>query len=319
MNPKTKQLLINLARIVVSAGLLALVLSQANLGRLVETVRAADLRRYALALALGLIGIVIRAYRWKVLLDAVSARVSLGRAVYLYFVGAFFNTFLPTGFGGDVVRALEAGPGTQSTQAAGTIVVDRLTGFIMLFGLALVTIPVAGGALPTVIVAPITLLALAVLIGSALLFEGHLLRAITEKLPLPRALSLAGEGWLARTYGVITACGRSALLRALGASLVFNIIQTLGGMFIAQALGLSVSIWTLFVFIPIATVALLLPITVGGIGFREGLFVLLFAQIGIDREPATAFSLGVYSVDVFTGLVGGVIYMLSGLLGLRRS
>ncbi|MGQ0604843.1 MAG: lysylphosphatidylglycerol synthase transmembrane domain-containing protein, partial [Anaerolineales bacterium] len=141
MSPKTRSLLLNLLRIGLSAVLLTWVLSQAGLGRLFGVVSAADLRPYLLALLLGQAGIVIRAYRWKVLLDAVGARVPFRRAVYLYFVGAFFNTFLPTGFGGDVVRTLEAGPGTQSSQAAGTIVVDRLTGFIMLFVLALVALP----------------------------------------------------------------------------------------------------------------------------------------------------------------------------------
>lgn len=316
MSPKTRSLLLNLLRIGLSAVLLTWVLSQAGLGRLLGVVSAADLRPYFLALLLGQAGIVIRAYRWKVLLDAVGARVPYWRAVYLYFVGAFFNTFLPTGFGGDVVRALEAGPGTQSSQAAGTIVVDRLTGFIMLFVLALVALPPAWSTVPSALLVPIGLLAVAVLIGSALLFEGRLLRWITGR--LPRALSLAGEGWLARTYGVITACGRAALVRALAVSLVFNLIQTLAALLIARALNLEISFWTLLVFVPIATVSLLLPITVGGLGVREGIYLILFAQIGIGETAATAFSLAVYSVDVVAGLVGGAVYLLSGVLGLRR-
>jgi hypothetical protein len=275
------------------------------------------LRPYLLALFLGQIGILIRAYRWKVLLDAVGARVSFARTGYLYFVGAFFNTFLPTGFGGDVVRALEAGPGTQSSQATGTIVVDRLTGFIMLFVLALIALPLAGSTVPVTLLVPIGLLAVGVLAGSALLFEGRILRWITGR--LPRAISLAGEGWLARTYSIITACGRATLLRALAVSLIFNLTQTLAAWLIAQALGLDVSFWTLLVFVPISTVALLVPVTIGGLGVRESIYLVLFAQIGIGGPAATAFSLAVYSVDVATGLMGGVIYLLSGVLGLHRA
>jgi hypothetical protein len=314
-NPKTRALLLNVARIVISAGLLIWVLSQAGLARLAETVRAADLRPYAFAVVLGFTGILLRAFRWKVLLDAVGARVPFRRAAYLYYVGAFFNTFLPTGFGGDVVRALEAGPGTHSTQAAGTIVVDRLTGFIMLFVLALAALPFGSAALPIGATLLIAALSLGVLAASALLFEGRLLRWITAR--LPRALSLAGEGWLARTYSVITACGRAALLKALAASLAFNLGQTLAGVLITQALHINVSAWTLFLFMPIAAVTLLVP-SLGGIGVRESAYVALFAQVGVGDAQAVAFSLGLYSIDVIPGLFGGALYLLSSALNLRR-
>ena len=109
--------------------------------------RAADLRLFALAIALVQVGVIVRAYRWLILLKAVGARVPFRRAVYLYFVGSFFNTFLPTGFGGDVVRVIGIGEGATSEQAAGTAVVDRLTGFIVLFLLALVALPFSANLL----------------------------------------------------------------------------------------------------------------------------------------------------------------------------
>ncbi|MGQ0600684.1 MAG: hypothetical protein ACT4QE_03195, partial [Anaerolineales bacterium] len=98
----------------------------------------------------------------------------------------------------------------------------------------------------------------------------------------------------------------------------FNLVQTLAAFLISLALNLDISFWTLLVFVPITTVSLLLPITVGGLGVRAGLYLILFAQIGIGETAATAFSLAVYSVDVVAGLVGGAIYLLSGVLGLRR-
>src|SRR5678815_1638094 len=131
MNPKTRSLLFNLARILISAGLLAWVLTSAGLPQLAEAARKADLRLYALAVALAFVGMIIRSFRWQSLLKAVGAQVPFPRVVYLYFIGAFFNTFLPTGFGGDVIRVLEVGEGATSEQAAGTALVDRLTGFIV--------------------------------------------------------------------------------------------------------------------------------------------------------------------------------------------
>ena len=314
-NAKQRQLLFNLARIVISVVLLAWVLRGTGLGELLTVARQADWRLYALAAGLALVGIVIRALRWQALLNAVGARVPFRRTLYLYFAGAFFNTFLPTGFGGDVVRVLEIGPGATSQQAAGTALVDRLTGFIVLFALALVALPFAYRLLPPGTAGVIALVAAGVLGASALLFEGRLLRRLTGR--LPRALSLAGDAWIGKTYAVITACGRRGVTRALLFSLWFNLQLMVENVLVARALGVDVSPWVFFLFVPITTAALLAPISIAGFGVREGLYVTLFGQLGVDPPLAVALSLGSYSLDILCGLVGGVIYFGAGVLGLR--
>jgi uncharacterized membrane protein YbhN (UPF0104 family) len=316
LQPKTRQLIVNLARLAISAGLLVWVISQAGLGDLIGAVRQADPRPYAWALVLSVLGIVVRAYRWHILLRAVGARVSFRRAVYLYFVGAFFNAFLPTGFGGDVVRVLEIGEGATSQQAAGTVLVDRLTGFITLFLLALVALPFGYRLIPAETTLLIAVLAAGVMVGSLLLFEGRLLRRLTAR--FPRGLSLAGDAWMGKTYAVITACGTRAIAGSLAVSLVFNLIQAVSNVFVARALGIDASVWTFFLFIPVATVVLLAPITISGLGLRENTYLVLFGQVGVAEDKAVAFSIGSYSLDLAMGLVGGVLYFLAGLVSLRR-
>jgi uncharacterized protein (TIRG00374 family) len=317
MNPRTRSLLFNLARILISAGLLAWVLSSAGLPQLAEAARNADLRLYGLAVALSFVGMIIRSFRWQALLTAVGARVPFRRVVYLYFIGSFFNTFLPTGFGGDVIRVLEIGDGATSEQAAGTALVDRLTGFIVLFVLALVTLPFSYRLLPANLALIIGLLAVAVLLGSALLFEGRLLRRVTGW--LPRSLSLAGDAWIGKTYAVITACGRRGIVSALLWSLVFNLEMILANILVARAFGLGVSGWVFFMFVPVTTAALLVPISISGFGVREGLYVTLFGQLGVSATSAVALSLAIYSLDFVTGLAGGVIYFAAGVLGIRKT
>jgi hypothetical protein len=313
---KRRQRLFNLARIVISAVLLVWVIRGAGLAQLAAVARQADWRLYALAGGLALVGIVIRALRWQALLNAVGARVPFGRTLYLYFVGAFFNTFLPTGFGGDVVRVLEIGPGATSQQAAGTALVDRLTGFIVLFALALAALPFSYRLLPPGTAGLIALVAAGVLVASALLFEGRLLRRLTGW--LPRSLSLAGDAWIGKTYGVITACGRRGVSLALLFSLWFNLQLMVQSVLVARALGVSVSPWVFFLFVPITTAALLVPISIAGFGVREGLYVTLFGQLGVDPALAVALSLATYSLDFLMGLVGGGVYLAAGVLGLRQ-
>jgi hypothetical protein len=70
-------------------------------------------------------------------------------------------------------------------------------------------------------------------------------------------------------------------------------------------------------FVPVTTATLLVPISIAGLGVREGLYVTLFAALGLPAAQAVALSLAVYSLDVATGLAGGVTYFAAGLLGLR--
>lgn len=327
MDPKLRQILANLARIAISAGLLAFIVFSVGPAQILQVMSTADLRLYGLGILLALVGVVVRALRWRVLLQAVGARVPFGRTVYLYFVGAFFNTFLPTGFGGDVVRVLEIGQGATSQQAAGTAVVDRLTGFIVLFLLALVALPFSAGLLSAQVALLIIVLAGGVLAGSVLLFEGRALRWLIGRIagltwlarqPRLNHIYRAGMAWVEHTYGVITACGARALAGALFWSLVFNLLQIAGNVLVGQALGLQLSVWTFFLFVPVATAALLVPITISGFGVREGIYIGLFGQVGVNQAQAIALSLGSYSLDFASGVLGGVIYLVSGLLGLRQ-
>jgi len=315
LTPKTRQVIVNLIRISVSVALLGWIVARAGLNQLLRTARTADIRPYLLALLITVVGLVLRAYRWQILLNAVGARVPFRRLVYLYFVGSFFNAFLPTGFGGDVVRVLEIGEGATSQQAAGTVFVDRLAGFVALFVLALCALPFSADLLPPALIWLIAPLAVAVVAGSVLLFEGRLLRGMTAH--FPGALSLAGDAWLGRTYGVITACGNRGLLGALGVSLLYNLSLIWSNVLIAQALQLNVSPWIFFLFVPIAAATLLVPISISGLGVREGMYVTLFGQLGLTAAQSVSLSLATYSLDLVTGLLGGGVYLVAGLVGLR--
>ncbi len=312
-----RQTLLNLARILISIGLLAWVLTRVGLDNLLTTLAALDWGLYALALGLSTLSMGLRACRWWILLRAVNVRVNYWRVVYLYYIGAFYNTFLPTGFGGDVMRVVEFGGGASSSQAAGTVIVDRLTGFVMLFVMALVALPFLYHLLPVAMLWVLIAVSGGVIVGATLLFEGRLLRRLTAR--FPRALSLAGDAWLGRTYAVITACGWKAIALALFWSLLFNILHIGANALVGVALGLPVPMGVYFVFVPLATVALLVPLTINGLGFRESIYLALFPQTGVSGPQATAFSLGSYSLDLFDGLVGGVIYLAGGVSGLRRT
>jgi uncharacterized membrane protein YbhN (UPF0104 family) len=305
-----------IARVLISLGLLAFVLVTIGVERIWNSLSQADPGPLLLAFALFLIGIGVRAVRWYTLLAALGLEVRLRRVVYLYFVGNFFNAFLPTGFGGDVVRVLELSQEAKSTAVLGTVIVDRLTGLLVLFAMALVALPFTIELLPPETWLTIGLISSAGLAAGLLILQGHWVRRWGGWLPGP--LSLSGEGPLARAYDAVTACGWQAVGQALAISLLFNILLVLEHFLTAKAVGISISLSYFMIFVPVLSLALTLPLSIGGLGLREVIAVPLFAQIGIDEAMTVAYSLAIYAIARITGLLGGLLYLLQGINTLRQ-
>lgn len=315
LSPQLQHRLVNFARLAITLGLLWFLVTSADLQALWNSLRSADLVLYAACSVISTFGMGLRAWRWHTMLQAVGTQVSFKRALYLCYAGAFFNTFLPSGLGGDVVRVLEIGPGATKQQATGTIVVERLAGFAVLFCLALVTLPFSAQFLPGWITFLITGLTLSVLAATALLLEGKFLRRLMAH--FPKAISLAGNTWLGQTYAVITACGWRALAKATLISLIFNLSIVWSNWLVVGALGYEVPLWAVALILPIISATLLIPISISGFGVREGVVVLLLAQVGLSNEQGLLLSLAWYGLDILDGLYGGLIYFFTGVLGLR--
>lgn len=306
-----------IARLLISLGLLAFVLRSIGVQRIGRVLLQAEAGPLVVALVLFIAGVVVRAVRWRALLVALDLDVPLGRLVYLYFLGMFFNMFLPTGFGGDVVRVMELSQEAQPALVTGTVIVDRLTGLLVLFAMALVALPFTIGLLPFGVWLTISVVAASGLLVGVLVLQGRWLRKATRWLPGP--LSLTGEGMLARVYDAVTACGWQAVGMALLISLIFNTLLVLVNYLVARAVGMDLSLAYFFVFVPLLSLTLMLPISLGGLGVREGVAVLLFTQVGVDEAVAVAYSLGVYAIGRLTGLIGGLLFVIESVGGLRQN
>jgi len=57
----------------------------------------------------------------------------------------------------------------------------------------------------------------------------------------------------------------------------------------------------------IISVALIMPVTVGGVGLREGGFVFLLGRMGIPSEKAMAMSLSLFGLQIICALIGGIL------------
>lgn len=303
---------VNLTRVLISAGALAFLLWKVEWRGILAELGRLDLRYLALGFSLFILGLVVRAYRWFILVRALDARVSFARLLRLYFAGQFFSAFLPSAYGGDVVRALELTQDAQAAAAVGTVLVDRMTGLMMLALMGLAALPFQAERMERWLIGVMAAVTAGILAGGALILEGRLLRALTARLPF--GLSLAGQGPLGKVYAAVTGCGWRATLTACVVSLVFNGINIVIHWLCGQAVGAGIGLGYFFAVTPLISVAGLVP-SVGGWGIREGVSAAVFTSVSDEKAAALGASVGL--VALAAGLVGGAVYGIESLLNLR--
>lgn len=302
-----------LLRIAITVGGLAFIISQIEPAVALRQILRADPLWVAAALLLVMLSLIVRAFRWRLLLLGLGVRLPLLKLVRLYFVGHFFNAFLPTGIGGDVLRVVEVKRYVPADIAAGTVLVDRLSGLLMLFVLALAALPWRPATLPAYQANVILVVALVGLLGGAILLDGRLLRRLARFLPAP--LSPAGSGAVSRLLQAVQAIGWPALRAALAVALLFNVMQIGWWWAAARAIGAHIPFSYLFLVVPLLALSLLVP-AIGGFGARETAATLLFdgAIVAGGAAPLAAgagFALStlVFLLERLAGLPGGPLYL----------
>jgi uncharacterized membrane protein YbhN (UPF0104 family) len=320
----TNKKLRGILQVLLSLTLLLILLNKVGLQEVVEVLSRLNLAWYIPAFLLFLFNIVIRAYRWYILYHSLNDRPSFSRMVYLYFVGFFANNFIPTGFGGDVVKVVslrqQYGSGTD---ALSSVVMDRVTGLlgsslIALTALAWHSIGKTEGVdLPTALWLTIALISIGIPAGFLLLRWTNPFDFIQVHFPAVARLPLYNKFKdLAET---VKRYPWPVLMRSLIITLPFTFILILIQYCIARALDVSVPPSVFPLYVPIIALINLLPFTFNGLGLREGAYLFLFVPIGVAPEAAVAMSLAFYFLRFGAGLVGGLMYAWSSVSHLLRS
>jgi len=268
-----------------------------------------------IAFVMVLASLVLRSFRWNILLRGLNVKLPFGRLVELYFVGNFFNAFLPSGFGGDAVRIFEVARDVPANVAAGTVLVDRLTGLTMLFVMALLALPFRPEDFPNSLALIIATVSVSGLLASFVLLEGSLINRLTRW--LPAKISPVGDGPVAKLMEAVQGCGWRAIAGALLVSGLFNLLLVGWWAAAGRALGLDVPYRHYLLVVPLLSVALLVP-SIGGLGVRESMAPLLFASASVSQPEAVALSLLVFAIMRAASLIGAPVYIISTLRENRK-
>ena len=313
-----------LLRFAMAGGLLAIVLHSAlpSDGQgIVATLRGAwttslPVALFWLAVAFAILGVsfAIGAARFQGLMRAAGLDVSWKTVFRAYVVAGFFNLLLPGAILGDVYRFADArGDTGRGAEVFGILVLERLLGLSALGAIGLAAAPaiprvgIDGGLIAAIFAACVvfafgTLAALHPAINRALRRGVGALRRLSQR------LAEAGDTALA-AVGAFSARPRSVTW-ALLLSLLNQGLPILAIMALAVPLATDVAWYWYAIIVPFVTLMSLLPISIGGTGIRESLYVLLFGAVGMAPASAFALSLSVLAAAMIWAVVGFVVFVL---------
>lgn len=288
-------------RVLLAVLLLALLWRLVDGPQVLARLAGADPAWMAVAVALLMAQTLLSALRWRLVAGRLGHPMALGWALREYFLAQTVNLSLPGGVAGDALRAVRAGAVAGLQRAGQAVIFERLAGQAALVVVTLVAagwLSLRGGALPLPLAAGFALLA-----GACAL--GVLVLALLRRRP-------AVAGWIAAARHAVLA--RDVLAAQAGLSLASVAANVLSFAAAAAAVGLVLPVDAIFAVIPLVLFAMLVPLTVGGWGLREGAAVAILPMVGATPEGALAASALFGLLFLGASILGAGLSVLAGAL-----
>jgi len=291
-----------LIRIIISIMLLAFFATQVDLKETIKLILSSNYIYLIICVLIYMVGQAICAYKWKLITKVAGYRKTLSEHIEYYFIGMFFNLFLPSTIGGDVGKAYylykNDKNGRKST-AVYSVIAERFTGLSVLVWLGTIaTVTPAAAPVPFIFKFLGISLTLTILIGSPL-FPGFI-----KKFFKP-------DHWLNRKLlnDVLVFWDHTLIAKCLFWSLISHLLIVVIHILIGLSINLHLPIGYYFIFYPIVSIIGFLPISFNGIGIREGSYIYFLSLIGISQGAGFAFGLLWFVIIVITSLIGGIFYI----------
>ena len=271
------------------------ILSKTGLKNVLSTLGTINPFAFLFAVFLYVFAQFISTLRWKLLLPP---GLRTGKLFSLYMIGAFFNTILPGIIGGDAVKAFYLYQTTgRGTLAFASIFMDRYLGLVALLAIGALAYPfgfrhLQGSGFELLLPLIIGL----AIVASMLVFGLRLGKKFR---------------WISDFYEYFHMYRnqKKVIIKAFGFSMLVQCAGMLAVYIIGFGLGEHIPFVTYLIFIPLIVLFSTIPISISGLGIREGSFVLFFGFIGVEPQVATAISFLWFLTMMVGGLYGLIEYM----------
>lgn len=297
----------------VSVVLLGVLFSRADTSSMLDQFRQMNLAWTAAALGMYGAMLVVSAWRWRLLLRIQEVRVGFGRLTQSFLVATFFNNFLPSNIGGDVVRVADTASDAGSKTLATTVVLlDRVIGLVALLA-------VAAAASALAFYAGVRLQGMQYVWGALVLIVVALLVGLRHPGAIGRGVERAGrgraQGIQRRVQSLLLAMERfgdrpGGLWSAFAGAVVVQALLVLFYICAARSLSIPLPWLAASIIVPVSLAVQMVPVSINGFGVREAVFAFFFASLGLDVGSALTLSLGSAALIMLFSLSGGAVFLL---------
>jgi uncharacterized protein (TIRG00374 family) len=297
-------------RLAATTALLLLIGQSIDLGTVSDLFSGVQPRYLGIALALLLAVRLLMAIRWYCLLRAFAIEESFASVLSLFFMSSFLGLFLPGIIGADLIRGYQLMRTSGKTnEVAATLLLDRYVGVISLSvfafgGVLLVADRTAAWWAPLL---SFLVVGAGVLIGLAL-FADRIVRTLARWSDTTRKFRTLGARVL-RLARMLT--NREALLPVmpsiLGLSFAVLTLRALVFYYLFRAFQAEASLIDCLAFVPVVFLVMMAPVSIGGLGVREGSLVILFT--GVPREAAVSVGLASQFLQILASAPGAGLWL----------
>ena len=304
---------IKTAKVLVAGGLLFLLTRFVPIGEVRQTLLRSSLPLLIIAVGLVFAGILFSSLKLYRLAGLFSPDLKLLRVLRAYYIGIFFNNFLPTGIGGDLIKINELrNEDLPLSKSSASVVVERGMGLI---GMLLYAAVFAAFWPPILESLKLAFLRIPLLVFLFLLILLAISLNYRQQNSLESRTTEEENIILEKVYDwmnsfLVFRDNKKVLLEALVVSLLFHSIYATILVILTFTVGSKVSFQFALGCIPFIAILDVIPISIGGLGVREGAITYALTQAGISPADSLSVALLFRSIYYFHSAIGGVIYGL---------
>lgn len=298
-----------LGRVVVTALIAGYIYRRLDWGSLHEVFLRTDPLKLGAATLLQGCGIALAVTRWRSLLANLGIPLSWPHTARLVLTGLFFNLFYLGSVGGDAARFVGVLPHAPEGKArvAISLAQDRVIGLgallLMLTCFMAWHFPLLLADRAAHYFAIGVPAACAIFTVMAVFLWNWSSPATAGDAANP------GSKWGYFTSVLRSSFPKSAFLPAMFLSVANHLLVALAGFLVAHAIGLAISFTEAGVILGVTSLALSLPITIAGLGVRDGMLIWMLATFGFTViGEAIALSTCLLGISLFWAFVGGVAF-----------
>lgn len=296
-------------RCVLSVSILIYLLTIIDRANLSTLISGTNFTYAWLAPVLVLLGLYFAAIRWHILLSSLKINQAIVQCFRFYLIGSFYSIVLPGVIGGDAVRiSLSSLSKKRVLEITSSVFVERLLGFIVLLILGSFTTQI----LPQSFAYKLgnSLIQTLYLTTSVFLVVLLILYGLLQKLPERWLTEKNSSKFFNISIQLLKIFKKISLLQLLVVAFwtaLFQSSDIIASFILANSIGISLPLSPFFVIIPIIYIVTLLPISLGGLGVREGALTYLLSGFGVAPADAVICALLIYLNRLFVSSIGGVI------------